>query len=79
MRQRVAGIGNLVDVEEHRTRYALLVKLGPAVAACIRQIVGRIHDHDVRRVQTLREPCGRYKVFGLIHHGRHIGCFLVCG
>jgi hypothetical protein len=49
-------VGDVVNVEEDCAGNALFFILGPPVTPGIGQVVGRIHDHDVGRVQPLCQP-----------------------
>src|SRR5207237_321316 len=57
-RQRARGVGDLVDIEEHRTWDVLIGEFRFRIALLRRQIEGAVDDADVGRIEALGQPLG---------------------
>ena len=58
VRQRARGVGDLVDVEEHRAGNVLVGELRLGIALLRRQVERAVDEADVRRVEVGRQPVG---------------------
>jgi hypothetical protein len=70
VRQRIVVVLDAVDVEEHRARDMRRLVFGGRLAAHMRQMVGRIGDHEAGRSKTARKPFGRDEGGNSIGHPR---------
>src|SRR5689334_24948938 len=70
MRQARAGLCDVVDVEEHRTRDMAAIVILPCRRGDPRQFEGRVDDADMRVVEMRGEPLGADERFGTgVRHG----------
>jgi hypothetical protein len=58
MGQGIFGVGDLIDVEEHRARDMAGRELGLGIAPLRRQIPGAVDDPHIRRREMGGEPVG---------------------
>ena len=58
MRQRIVGVGDLVDVEEYRAGDVLVDELRLGIALLRRQEERAVDDAHVRRVEMVSQPRG---------------------
>src|SRR5262249_52241380 len=74
VRQRTRGVGDLVDIEEHRARNVLIGEFRLRVALLCRQIERAVDDADVGRIDPFGQPLGADQGVGsCVFHGASYG------